>query len=58
MGGLYTAAMSAAMGAFIGAGGMAVSSMLQVGRLPPKANMAGAAAFMGTVLGAGSFVRR
>ena len=58
MGVVINSLFSAAMGAFIGAGGMAVGSIMQIGRLPPKSNMMGAAAFMGTVMGAGSFVRR
>lgn len=50
--------MSAALGAFVGGAGMTISSLLQAGRMPPKANVMGAAAFMGTVMGAGSMVRR
>ena len=52
------ALQSAFFGAAIGAGGVVVSGLLGAGRMPPKQQIAGAAAFMGTVLGAGSMVRR
>ena len=48
---------SALIGGVIGAGGVVVGSIVQVGRLPPKASITGAAAMMATVLGVGSCVR-
>jgi len=48
---------TAATGAMLGAGGMIISSMVQVGKMPPMKNVLGASAFMGTVLGFGSVVR-
>jgi hypothetical protein len=48
---------SACTGAMLGAGGVVVSSMLQVRRMPPTSQIVQAAAFMGTVLGLGSVVR-
>ena len=54
---MRNALVSAAMGATIGAMGTVVGTMIQVGRPPPTSNVLGAAAFMGTVLGVGSFVR-
>jgi hypothetical protein len=48
---------SALMGAAVGSLGAIASSMISVGRMPPKANVVGAASFMGVVLGAGSMVR-
>lgn len=45
------------MGAFVGGLGVVASSMIQVGRMPPNAQIAGAAAFMGTMFGVGSVVR-
>ena len=56
--GLRSMMASAAMGAAIGAGGVAVSSMLHAGRMPPMQHVLGAAGFMGSVLGIGSVVRR
>ena len=49
---------SAAMGAAIGGTGVTVSSLLQVGRMPPTQHVLGAAGFMGSVLGIGSVVRQ
>ena len=51
------ALMSALMGACVGGGGVIVGSLIQIGRAPPRSQVMGAAAFMGTVLGVGSFVR-
>ena len=50
--------MSAAMGGVVGAGGVIVSSMLTIGRMPPRSQVAPAAAMMATVLGVGSVVRQ
>ena len=44
-------------GCVMGGGGVLVSSLLVAGKMPPRANVLGAAGFMGCVLGVGSFVR-
>ena len=49
--------LGAGMGAVVGGLGACVGSLMQVGRLPPPAQAAGAAAFMGTMFGVGSVVR-
>ena len=49
--------MSAMMGACVGGGGVIAHSMIQLGRMPPKAQIGGAASFMGFMLGVGSVVR-
>jgi len=55
---LARALTSALMGAAVGGGGVIVSGLMQVGRMPAKEHIGGAAAMMGTIFGAGSLVRR
>ena len=50
-------AYSAVIGGCVGAGGVIAGSIIQVGRMPPKSQVGGAAAMMATVLGVGSVVR-
>lgn len=50
-------ALSAAMGACLGGGGVVMHSMMQVGRMPPRSQVGAAAGFMGFMLGIGSIVR-
>ena len=50
--------MSAMMGACVGGGGVIIGSMVQVGRMPPRAQIGGAAGFMAFMLGVGSVVRQ
>ena len=49
--------LSACMGACLGGGGAIIGSMVQVGRMPPRATVGGAAGFMAFMLGVGSVVR-
>jgi len=49
--------MSGCMGACVGAGGVIVGSLMQIKRFPPREQIAGAAAMMGTIFGFGSAVR-
>ncbi len=51
-------AASALMGAILGAGGVIVGSMVQIGRFPPRGQIAGAASFMAVVFGTGAVVRQ
>ena len=49
--------MSGMMGAAVGGLGRVAHGMLQAGRFPPQAEIAGAAAFMGVMFSVGSVVR-
>jgi len=46
------------MGAILGAGGVIVGSMVQIGRFPPRGQIAGAASFMAVIFGTGAVVRQ
>ena len=48
---------SACMGGMIGAGAAVAGSLIQVGRMPPRAQIGGSAAMMATIIGVGSCVR-
>ena len=58
MGWLTGALTAGAMGAVVGGGAVVVSSMMSIGRMPPRGNVAGAAGFMATMFGVGSVVRK
>ena len=49
--------MGGAMGATVGAMATIAHGVMQIGRVPPSSQIAGAAAFMGTMFGVGSVVR-
>jgi len=55
--GLRNALFASAMGCFMGGAGVVVSSFLGAGRAPARSAVLGAAGFMGTIFGVGTFVR-